>query len=113
LIALTYTFKYLTALDKDMGYKIDWAALLELAEEVIKKGEEIPTGDENLTEIDKVRGVEHAYYEMLEQTEKILQEAEAELGNSKVTPTEPIQVSKFEKPLWRRTLGHKGEHDDE
>lgn len=85
-------------------YKLDWAALLETADDIISKGEQF-VGDqgEPMLEIDKVRGVEHAYYEtLMEETEKVLQEVEAGLTpNQKVTPTKPITVG---KPLSKRVL---------
>ena len=61
-------------------YKLDWNALLETADDIISKGEQF-VGDagEPLTELDKVRGVEHAYYEtLMEETEKVLKQYEEE-----------------------------------
>jgi hypothetical protein len=93
-------------LSQKQDYKLDWAALLETADDIISKGEQF-VGDKGvpMLEIDKVRGVEHAYYEaLMEETDKILKEVEGALTpNQKVTPTEPIEVSR-ERPLSRRVL---------
>jgi hypothetical protein len=77
------------------GYKIDWSALLETADDIITKCEEFYGRDEPMTGIEELRGVEHAYYESLaEDTDKILRECEEECFpiNTKVTPTKPIEL---------------------
>jgi hypothetical protein len=48
-----------------------WNETLKKSEEAMKKVEDFYTRDEPMTEIDKVRGVEHAYYD-----EKAMKEAE-------------------------------------
>jgi hypothetical protein len=82
------------------GYKIDWSALLETADDIITKCEEFYGRDEPMTGIEELRGVEHAYYESLaEDTDKILRECEEECFpiNTKVTPTEPIELHEEEE----------------
>jgi CRISPR/Cas system-associated protein Cas10 (large subunit of type III CRISPR-Cas system) len=77
-----------------MSYKISWPALLQKAEEEVSKAEEYYGRDTPMTEIEKVRGTEMAYYE---KAEDALRRAEECLTpNSKVSPTEPIEVSRSE-----------------
>jgi hypothetical protein len=77
-----------------MSYKLSWPALLQKAEEDVSKAEEFYSRDDPMTEIDKVRGTEMAYYE---KAEDALRKAEECLTpNSKVSPTEPIEVSRSE-----------------
>lgn len=84
---------------------LDWNALLQKAEEEVMKCEEYVITDQPLTGIEELRGVEHAYYE----AQKVLEEAESALGNTKVSPTKPQVVSRQESEeesephaMWQR-----------
>lgn len=84
---------------------LDWNALLQKTEEKITKLENFYNiSDDSMTEIDKVRGVEHAYYE----GEKEMKEAEEMISRMEEegqagTPedrrhTSPVQGSKDAPP---------------
>jgi hypothetical protein len=77
-----------------MSYKLSWPALLQKTEEEVSKAEEFYSRDDPMTEIDKVRGTEMAYYEKAEDAIRKLEEGLT--PNSKVSPTEPIEVSRSE-----------------
>lgn len=74
---------------------LDWNALLQKTEEKITKLENFYDSQDPLTEIDKVRGVEHAYYdeqkEMQEAEEMISRMEEEGSGTEDRRHTSPVQ----------------------
>jgi len=79
---------------------------------VFPKTEDFHTQNEPLTGIEDVRGVEHAYYEkQLAEMGKLLEEAEA-LMNQKVSPTQPVEVSRTEESEYGELLTHLNESAD-
>jgi hypothetical protein len=65
---------------------------LQKAEEAVKKAEDFYSRDDPMTEIDKVRGVEHAYYD-----EKVFKEAEEAIAKLEEEARFPCPTCK--KPL--------------
>jgi len=78
-----------------MSYKISWPALLQKAEEEVSKVEEYYSRDTPMTEIEKQRGTEMAYYEKAE--EAVSQLEECLKGESKGSQS-PIYGAKDAPP---------------
>lgn len=69
-----------------MSYKISWPALLQKAEAEISKVEEYYGRDTPMTEIEKMRGTEMAYYEKAEEAVSQLEECLKEESKGSQSP---------------------------
>lgn len=74
---------------------LDWNALLQKTEEKITKLENFYDSNDPLTEIDKVRGVEHAYYEKeMQECDQLMTSLEEATGVEDRRHTSPVQGSR-------------------
>lgn len=87
-----------------MGYTPSWKDSLKKAEEAIGKTEDFYARDDPMTEIDKVRGTEHAYYD-----EKVFKEAEEALAKVEEEGRSGHMSFDTEGLIeWIKTHGNKG-----